>query len=218
MISKVKHPGSDYVYVICDVCGRKVRRKYTQLVRDKWNFQNRLVVCRWDLDKINPQVIPYKHKERLVTSPETLRSEPSDRYITPDTDNRVPGVPQKLEARASTLGSTVELFWRGPVDVGTSQITGYLIERQEPQGAVWTVLISDSGSGNTYYNDTSASVSAEYTYRVAAINGAGTGSYSNEADYPRKIAEDNYIYLGINGGATSLRTSQGDDILVSPDV
>lgn len=98
------HPGAGYVYVICDVCGRKVRRKDTQKVNDRWNLQNGLVVCKWDIDKVNEQNKPIKVKEKLITNPKDLRSEPTDRFESPDVDDRAPSAPQKLEAKASILG------------------------------------------------------------------------------------------------------------------
>lgn len=212
------HPGPQGVYVICDVCGRKVRRSETQLIRDKWNFQNGLVVCKDDVDNVNLQVLPYKHKEKIVTAPKTLRSEPTDSYRTPDTDDRTPSAPQKLEARGATLGDDIELFWRGPLNPGTSQITGYLIERQSPQGGIWSVVSSNTQSGNTYYLDTAATTSGNYVYRIAAINGAGTGAYSNEFYFPGVDRPTDYTYIGLNGGTSILATGQGDDILLSPDV
>ena len=213
-----KHPGPEYVYVICDVCGRKIRRKDTVVVKDQYNFQNNLVVCKWDVDKTNPQNKPFRIKEKLVTKPEYLRSEPSDTYAVPTTDNRTPSAPRKLVAKGSTLGSTVELFWQGPIDTGSSRITGYKIERAEPQLGNYDVITSNSGSSNNYYNDTSATVSSEYTYRIYAINGAGTGAVSEVAYYPHIRVQSSYTYLGVSQNGNVLKTGQGDNILLSPDV
>lgn len=210
----MKYPGIDHVYVLCDVCGRKVRRKDTVKVRDRHNFQNNLIVCKWDVDETNEQNKPHRIKEEIISQPKMMRSEPSDRYATPDTDDRAPGAPRQLVAKASTLGSDIELFWQGPFDVGTSQITGYKIERANPQFGGYDTLTSDSGSGNTYYLDTTGNISDEYTYRVSAINGAGTGAVSNEAFYPNQRVESTVNYLTVSQTNNVLRTGQGDDIIL----
>ncbi len=208
------HPGAGYVYVICDVCGRKVRRKDTQKVNDRWNLQNGLVVCKWDIDKVNEQNKPIKVKEKLITNPKDLRSEPTDRFESPDVDDRAPSAPQKLEAKASILGDDVELFWRGPEDVGTSRITGYQIDRSAPQFGTYETLTSNTGTNSTYYLDTSADPSQTYTYIVYAINGAGTSLASNEAPYPTQIVSSATNYLEISQTPSVLETSQGDAIIL----
>lgn len=211
--SVTSHPGSGYVYVICDVCGRKVRRQDTVKITDRWNLQNGMVVCKEDVDKVNEQNKPLRISEKLITNPETLRSEPSDRYATPTTDDRAPGAPQNLEARASTLGDDIELFWRGPEDVGTSQITGYKIERAVMPFTSFTVVDSNTGSENTYYKDTSADTAEIYFYRVSAINGAGVGTASPGAFYPSHPQE---ILLGVSQSSEILATSLGDEIKLWP--
>jgi hypothetical protein len=213
-----KHPGPDGVYVICDVCGRKVRRKDTQLIRDKWNFQNGLVVCKWDVDNVNLQVLPYKHKEELVTSPETLRSEPSDTFATPETDDRTPSAPRLGKACPDTItGTSIQLNWVGPIDAGTSRITGYVIERATPQLSNYAAVTSDTGSNSTFYTDTTADVDTEYTYRIAAINGAGTGTYSEDIFYPTIRVPTDINYLSLSQNDNVLATSDGVPIVFTPN-
>lgn len=189
-----KHPGSGAVFVICDVCGRKVRRKDTRKVQDKWNLQNNLVVCMRDLDLPNPQLRPMVIKEKLVDNPKLLRSESSNKYAVYDNDNRVPSAPLNPSARGSTLGSSVELFWDGPLDPGSSAIVGYVIFRVSTTDSWYTTTNTNA----TYYNDTDASVSGAYKYQIAAVNGAGLGAYSNEFYYPwynPSLTYENYLSI-----------------------
>lgn len=71
-----RYPGDGYYYVICDICGRKVRYKDTMLIKDKYNFQNGLVVCLRDVDKTNPQAYLRARKER--PNPKITRGEGPD--------------------------------------------------------------------------------------------------------------------------------------------
>lgn len=209
-----KHPGGGYVYVICDICGRKVRRKDTQLISDKYNFQNGLVVCNYDIDRINEQSLPVKIKERIVDDPKSLRPEQADRFVENENDDRVPSAPQQLEAKASTVGATVDLFWQGPQDNGSSMITGYVIERASPQYSVYEVINPNTMTDTTYYNDTSADITQEYTYRIAAINGAGTGPYSEEAPFPAPNVSPGVNYLTVSQDDSVLETGSGDFIVI----
>src|SRR5437870_1593049 len=77
--------------------------------------------------------------------------------------------------------SASHLTWKAP-DNGGSNITGYQILRGTTAGSE-TVIVNNTGSAKTSYNDTTASPAvAHYFYVVKAINGIGTGSQSNEID------------------------------------
>jgi hypothetical protein len=175
------HPGSGYVYVICDICGQKVRRNDTVVVHDKWNTQNGMVVCNRDVDLVNPQTIPYKRKERLIDSTRGIRSQPSNTFADVPNDNRVPSAPRNLAATGDFSGSYVMLSWEGPLDPGTSSIVGYVVERIDGSGNATTFTISGNA---TFYVDTSASSSSQFQYRIAAVNTAGQGAYSANAFFP----------------------------------
>ena len=73
------------------------------------------------------------------------------------------------------------LTWKAP-DNGGSNITGYQILRGTTAGSE-RVIVNNTGSAKTTYNDTTASPAvAHYFYVVKAINGIGTGAQSNEID------------------------------------
>lgn len=62
--SSLKYPGDGYYYILCDVCGGKVRLKDAIQVKDKYNFLNGLLVCKEDYEKTNPQAYLRARKER----------------------------------------------------------------------------------------------------------------------------------------------------------
>lgn len=179
-------------YVICDVCGRKLRQNQTVLIKDKYNLLNNMLVCKKDADKTNPQAYVRAVKERQIDSPKLIRSEGTDQFVfasevdeiytadASDPTGRAPGVPRLLYI-AGASSTQVELRWFGPEDSGSSAIKGYKVERESPTGGGFSTVIADTTSVATYYKDTTTSASTQYNYRVSAINDYTTGSVSNSA-------------------------------------
>src|SRR3989442_1692539 len=85
--------------------------------------------------------------------------------------------PAGLTAAASS-SSQINLSWTAPSDNGGSPITGYKIERSTDSGSTWTVVVANTGGTTTTYSNTGLAHATTYTYRVSAINSAGTGSPS----------------------------------------
>ena len=87
-----------------------------------------------------------------------------------------PAKPRKLSATATH--DSVTLTWDDP---GDDSITGYVILRRipgvDPQGH-FDVLVADTGTAATTYTDNTVSAETRYTYRIKAINGAGTSERS----------------------------------------
>ncbi len=91
-------------------------------------------------------------------------------------EGSVPDKPRGLEATA-THGQVV-LTWDDPQD---ESITGYVILRRvrvNDTGGDFDVLVSDTGTAATSYTDDTVSAETRYTYRIKAINGAGTSERS----------------------------------------
>ena len=91
-------------------------------------------------------------------------------------EGSAPDKPTGLEATATH--DSVTLTWDDP---GDDTITGYVILRRipavDPQGQ-FSELVSDTGTDATTYTDDTVSAETRYTYRIKAINGAGTSERS----------------------------------------
>ena len=87
-----------------------------------------------------------------------------------------PDKPTGLDATASH--DSVTLTWDDP---GDDTITGYVILRRipgvDPEGH-FNVLVANTGTAATTYTDNTVSAETRYTYRIKAINGAGTSERS----------------------------------------
>ena len=88
-----------------------------------------------------------------------------------------PDKPRGLEATTASHNS-VTLTWDDP---GDDSITGYVILRRipgvDPEGH-FDELVADTGTAATSYTDNTVSAETRYTYRIKAINGAGTSERS----------------------------------------
>ncbi len=83
-----------------------------------------------------------------------------------------PPAPTGLAATASEDGTSIAVTWNA-----VTGATGYVLQRAEgtPPGAYAQVGGDLTGPS---YTDTDVTVDAAYSYRVAAVNDAGTGSFS----------------------------------------
>ena len=96
----------------------------------------------------------------------------------------VPGAPTDLTAKASG-NSQINLSWSAPASSGGSPITGYRIEVSTNGGSTWSNRIANTGNTNRNYSHTGLAGSVTRVtrhYRVAAINSAGVGPFSNVAN------------------------------------
>ncbi len=83
----------------------------------------------------------------------------------------IPGPPTGLNAKFITSGQ-INLSWDAPTNDGGSQIIGYKIEVREDSGS-FTLLSANTGK-ITSYSQTGIREGKTYSYRVYAINSAGT--------------------------------------------
>ncbi len=87
-----------------------------------------------------------------------------------------PARPTGLSATASH--DSVTLTWDDP---GDDSITGYVILRRvrvNNTGGDFSELVADTGTAATTYTDDTVAAGITYTYRIKAINGAGTSERS----------------------------------------
>ena len=87
-----------------------------------------------------------------------------------------PAKPRDLSATVSH--DSVTLTWEDP---GDDTITGYVILRRvrvNNTGGDFSELVADTGTAATTYTDDTVAAGTTYTYRIKAINGAGTSERS----------------------------------------
>ena len=94
------------------------------------------------------------------------------------TDPVVPDPPENLRAEANGP-YRIDLEWDEPSYTGGVPVTGYRVEAYD--GTHWTVLVADTRSGETSRSHTGLDPGSEWSYRVSAINEAGTGEPSEMA-------------------------------------
>ena len=95
-----------------------------------------------------------------------------------------PSAPQSLAA-APTSGAestSITLTWTAPRNFANT-VTGYELERHAGDGTFAAVSPGPSGNVLTY-NDTGLTAETTYSYRVAAVNVNGAGSYLEHRHRP----------------------------------
>ena len=92
----------------------------------------------------------------------------------------VPGAPTALVARAAGT-SRIDMSWGAPANTGGAPILGYRVEESSDGGRNWRPAIRNTNSKATTWSRTGLPPAATRHYRVAAINTAGAGPYSNVA-------------------------------------
>lgn len=97
----------------------------------------------------------------------------------------VPTPPIKLNASTKSATS-INLTWGAPGDDGNSEITGYKIEAKKDDTSFSTIVDDTKNTSRTYLHSGLVK-DAKYTYRVSAINAAGTSEPSNESTAIAKI-------------------------------
>jgi hypothetical protein len=90
---------------------------------------------------------------------------------TTSTPRTIPGAPTSFAASNATFGQ-LDLSWAAPSSNGGASVSGYTLIRTSP-GTATTLL---TNANQTTYTDSSLLPYEDYTYTVAAVNVAGTGS------------------------------------------
>ncbi len=103
--------------------------------------------------------------------------------------SHVPNSPTGLDVKTAS-DTSLNLAWTAPSDNGGVAITGYLIQRNG------TTILVNTLSNKTSYTDTHLLPSHVQTYRVAAWNGIGLGSFSSEIS---GITNSTIILPSVNG-------------------
>ena len=91
----------------------------------------------------------------------------------------VPGRPSGLRF-VDLEPTSITFAWDPPLINGGAEITGYRIEFSRNAGASWQLLVTTAATATTHTHGNLEPATA-YHYRIAAINRAGTGSFSTPA-------------------------------------
>lgn len=94
---------------------------------------------------------------------------------SPDGSPVIPSSPTSLTTSAKS-STEIDLSWSSPISTGGSQLFGYKIERDDGTGFNQIQNVQ-----STSYQDTSLTSNKLYSYRVSAVNSAGTSAPSNVA-------------------------------------
>ncbi len=97
--------------------------------------------------------------------------------------NTYPDVPSApFNLTASAVGtSRIDLSWSESRNTGGASILGYRIEKSDDERRTWQTVRRNTNSKGTTFSDVNLQPATTRYYRVAAINSAGTGPYSNFA-------------------------------------
>ncbi|QLH07035.1 fibronectin type III domain-containing protein [Nitrosopumilus ureiphilus] len=115
--------------------------------------------------------IPYSFRVSAVNSVGT-GSVSNTTTVTPAT---TPGIPTSIATIPAD--SQITLSWTAPSN-GGSPITDYIIDFSSDGGSNWTTF-EDGTSSNTSATVTGLTNGVQYSFRVSAVNFAGTGTTSN---------------------------------------
>ena len=91
---------------------------------------------------------------------------------------QAPGAPFNLTALAVGT-SRIDLSWSAPRNTGGAPILGYRIEASDDERRTWRIIRRNTNSTGTTFSDVNLQPATTRYYRVAAINTAGTGPFSN---------------------------------------
>lgn len=208
----ITHPGSGYNFVICDICGKKLRSKDAQLVTAKYSPFKGLLVCADCVDEKNNKDRPYIPRVERPLNPRHIRQEQQDQYVDNTNSDRLSGAPKNLVATRDSMGEGIQLTWDGPDNPGTGRITGYQVTRANPQFAYDFIIEVNTDSPATYYLDTEADLTEEYTYTVAAVTDVGVGARSDYGFYPAQTVSSYIIYI-MDGNNLVIQDGNGEYLL-----
>jgi hypothetical protein len=91
----------------------------------------------------------------------------------------LPAAPTSLTTAAGN--AQVILAWTAPTVSAQTPITDYLVQSSTNSGSTWTT-VSDGTSTATSATVTGLTNGTPYVFRVAAVNGVGTGAYTAATD------------------------------------
>ncbi len=102
----------------------------------------------------------------------------------------LPAAPTSVTAAAGN--AQVSLSWTAPTVLAQTPITDYAVQFKAASATEWTTF-TDGTSTATSATVTGLTNGTAYVFRVAAVNGAGTGAYSSASSSVTPISGDPYF-------------------------
>lgn len=121
-----------------------------------------------------------------------------------------PGAPRSVE----TTESSITITWTKPRHDGGSPITGYVVEKRLITEDKWTKA-SHAHIPDTTYKVTGLIENHEYEFRVAAINAAGQGPFSQSSDAIRACAPPNCPRITSDLSLRDITVIAGEEIKIT---
>lgn len=122
------------------------------------------------------------------------------------TPRRAPDAPTITLVTTST--TTAEFSWTDPADNGGAAITSYVVQYKERAAVAWTVYVGSEFTGSSVVIRSLTPYTA-YSFRVAAANEAGTGTYSSASAATTQGYTVVYRTAGATGGSAPASTTGG---------
>ena len=122
----------------------------------------------------------------------------------------VPAAPGSLSVSVNDTRK-LDLSWSAPDSDGGSAVTGYKVQWKEASGSWNTPAdVSETTVTGTSHTVSNLTDGLEYTFRVYAVNSAGTGSPSGEeSGTPRETTAPTVSSATVDGATLTLTFSEG---------
>lgn len=100
--------------------------------------------------------------------------------------------PAPTSVSGTSGNAQVTLTWTAPTVLAQTPITDYVVQYSSNSGSTWTTF-SDGTSTTASATVTGLTNGTAYTFRVAAVNGIGTGAYSAASSAVTPVGGDTYF-------------------------
>ncbi len=130
----------------------------------------------------------------------------------------VTGVPRRAPLAPAitatvTTQTTVVVTWTDPSDNGGAAIDGYVIQFKERSAVVWSTYAGSEFTGSSVIIRNLTAYTS-YSFKVAATNEAGTGTYSAASADTTLGYTISFLRAGADGGSAPSSTSGGGRFLL----
>ncbi|XP_061478883.1 myomesin-2 [Rhineura floridana] len=127
-------------------------------------------------------------------------SEPSEHFKCEAWTMPQPGPPHDLTF-CEVRNTSLVIFWKAPIYMGSSPVTGYYVDYKEEEGEEW-ITFSEKPTSHRYLKVTGLHEGKCYLFRVRPVNDAGIGKSSDvsEAVLVQAKPDTKEIAAGVDEG------------------